>query len=200
MLPPVWAPRERHTESGCFARAVPAGYPPAVHRIQRINTDHPLYRQECLLREDVLLGPIGYDMDRFRSEFTGVEEKFEHFVAVVDQTGGTRVIGCAALLPNYPVPGVGKLMQMAVDRQRQGEGVGRSLVSAVEARAFGELGLTELFCHSQTGVKGFYESLGWRAETDEFTEAGVPHRKMVLRGAAGEEHAVPVDPEEPEEW
>lgn len=149
--------------------------------IRRITTADPLYPQECALREQVLLGPIGYDMARFRREFAGMEEKFEHFVAVVRHGAGLRVVGCATLLPAYPAAGIGKLMQMAVDPQRQGEGLGRRLVVAIESRAFGELGLTELFCHAQLPAVGFYDALGWATVSDEFTEAGIPHRKMRLR-------------------
>jgi hypothetical protein len=150
-------------------------------KIRRITMGDPLYRQEVLLREAVLLGPIGYDMERFRREFTGVEEKFEHFVAVFDHPAGERVIGCAALLANYPSNGVGKLMQMAVDPQRQGEGIGTRLVVAVERRAFGELRLRELFCHARDEAYGFYENLGWEYDSEVFQEAGVPHRRMVFR-------------------
>lgn len=149
--------------------------------------DDPLYAQECALREDVLLRPIGYDMVRYRRDFAGIEEKLEHFVAVVNQQGRDRVIGCAALLPGDPKPGSGRITQMAVDRQRQGEGVGRRLVVAVESRAFGELGLTELRCHSQVTTMGFFQNLGWDAEPEVFTEAGVPHRRMVIRHDPGQE-------------
>jgi len=142
--------------------------------------DDPLYRQECALREDVLLQPIGYDMERFRREFGGVEEKFEHFVAVFDHPSGPCVVGCVTLLPNYPTEGTGKLMQMAVDRQRQGEGIGKLLVVAVERRAFGELGLGTLFCHARDTAYGFYSQLGGRFDSDGFLEAGVEHRRMVL--------------------
>ncbi len=143
--------------------------------------DHPLYAQECALREDVLLRPIGFDMSRFRREFAGLEERLEHFVAISVQQGRERVIGCAALLPNEPRPGCGRLTQMAVDRQRQGEGLGRMLVVAVESRAFGELQLMELFSHVQVVRLGFFEALGWEPDGEVFTEAGVPHRKMVMR-------------------
>jgi N-acetylglutamate synthase-like GNAT family acetyltransferase len=152
-----------------------------VAAIRRITMGHPLYAQEVALREDVLLRPIKYDIARYRLEFPGLEEKLEHFVAVASQHGRERVIACAALLPNVPGPGTGRLTQMAVDRQRQGEGLGRRLVVAVESRAFGELGLTELFAHVQVGIKGFFESLGWEPDGPEFNEAGIPHQKMVMR-------------------
>lgn len=149
--------------------------------IRRITMDDPLYAQECALREDVLLNPIGYDMARFRAEFVGAEERFEHFVAVFDHPSGPRVIGCATLLPNYPSDGVGKLMQMSVNRQRQGEGIGKLLVVALERRAFGELGLRELFCHARDTAYGFYAQLGWTFDSEVFVEAGVDHRRMVFR-------------------
>src|SRR5690606_32650741 len=106
---------------------------------------------------------------------------FEHFVAVFDHPGGERVVGCATLLAGHPEPGFGKLMQMAVDRQRQGEGIGRKLVVAVESRAFGELGLKSLYCHAQIAAQGFYRSLGWSPCSEEFLEAGIPHVKMAIR-------------------
>lgn len=149
--------------------------------IRRITMDDPLYPQECALRESVLLRPLGLSMEDLRREFPGVEERFEHFVAVFDHPSGPRVIGCATLLANFPEPGIGKLMQMAVDLQRQGEGIGRRLVVEVERRAFGELGLTELFCHAQLPAVGFYTALGWKVEGEVFKEAGIDHRRMVLR-------------------
>ncbi len=155
-------------------------------RIRRISLLDPLYPQECDLRVAVLLAPIGFDMPRFHAEFPGVEERFEHFVAVFDHPRGDRVVGCATLLPHTPDETTGKLMQMAVDPQRQGEGIGRRLVAAVESRAFGELGLRSLYCHARVPVIGFYRSLGWEVESDEFSEAGVPHVRMRVSSPAPE--------------
>lgn len=149
--------------------------------IRTITINDPLYPQEVALREGVLLKPIGMDIASFKAMFPGIEERFEHFVAVFDHPTGPRVVGCALLLPHYPENGVGKLMQMAVDLQRQGEGIGTRLVVAIERRAFGELGLSELFCHARDTAFGFYSSIGWEFDSDVFQEAGVPHRRMVMR-------------------
>jgi predicted GNAT family N-acyltransferase len=151
-----------------------------VVRIQRITRDDPLYAQERALREAVLLGPIGLSMAKFRALFPGVEERFEHFVAVFDHPGGARVVGCALLLADEGT-GAGKLMQMAVDAQRQGEGIGKLLVVTVESRAFGELGLAELYCHARDTACGFYASLGWQVDSERFMEAGIPHYRMAVR-------------------
>lgn len=155
-------------------------------RIEMIQTDDTLYPQECDLREAILLQPIGYDMNRFRAEYPGMEESFEHFVAVVDHPSGQRVVGCALLRPDYPEKGCGKVMQVAVDAQRQGEGIGRQLIIAVESYAFGRLGLGELFCHAQLSAVPFYERLGWRIDSDVFVEAGIEHRKLAIQNTAPE--------------
>lgn len=148
---------------------------------KRIGMSDPLYAKECRLRERVLLEPIGMNLDKLAALYPGFEERFEHFIAAIVTPGGERVIGCALLLPETDRPGFGKLMQMAVDVQRQGEGIGQRLVIEVESRAFGELGLAGLFCFAQTTALGFYEKLGWEAEGEEFEEAGIPHRVMVIR-------------------
>jgi GNAT superfamily N-acetyltransferase len=180
--------------------------------IQRITTNDPLYRQAVALREQVLLGPVGMDIDGYRRHAPGIEERVEHFVAILDRPAGPLVIGCAGLLVEDEVAdedaggeasevtdraarteaptskqvggtGRGKLIQMAVDPQRQGEGVGRRLLAAVEARAIGELGLAGLYCHAQHTAVGFYQRQGWVAEPGEFTEVGIPHQLMTLAGS-----------------
>jgi len=159
---------------------------PRVISYHRITTDHPLYPQELALRESVIFAPLGYSMARFQADFPGFEDRFEHFIAVFNHPSGPRVVGCCTLLPDVPRPGSGKLMQMAVDPQRHGEGIGKRLVIEVERRAFAELRLTELFCHAPHFAGGFYHNLGWTYDGPEFTEAGAPHRKMVFRPPAEE--------------
>lgn len=151
-------------------------------RYQRVTRQSPLYDQSVDLRMRVLLEPIGYDMAMLEAEIPGAEEKLEHFVAIVDHPQGERVVGIVCLLAHYPDQGVGKLMQMAVDPQRQREGIGRRLVVELEKRAFGGLGLETLFCHSRYDAVGFYETLGWKVVSDMFMEAGVEHYKMVIEG------------------
>lgn len=150
-------------------------------RVRRIETTDPLYEQELALRRGVLLEPLGLDLSRLWAEFPGLEERAEHHVALVDHPSGATVVGCALLLVDHPEPGVGKLMQMAVHPQRQGEGIGRRLIVQIESRAFGEYGLHTLFCHARQSACGFYRRVGWQADSDPFDELGIPHRRMVLR-------------------
>lgn len=155
--------------------------------IRHINPDDPLYPQEADLRERVLLAGAGFDFESFRREYP-YEDAAEHFVAVTHHTNSDApvVIGTALLIPNHPDPGVGKVTQVAVDPQRQGEGIGRRLMVTLESHAFGRLGLREVYCHAQNTAVGFYERLGWRVEGDEFIEAGIPHHKMFIRSPGGD--------------
>ncbi|MGP1271941.1 MAG: GNAT family N-acetyltransferase [Phycisphaerales bacterium] len=161
-------------------------------RYQRIDRQSPLYAGERELRELVLLRPLGLDVDRFMASYPAIEEGAEHFVAVMGTPGGDRVIGCALLVPKTDTPGLGKLMQMAVHPQRQGEGIGRRIVIEVEKRAFAELELDRLYCHAQLDAIPFYERLGWSADEEVFQEAGIPHRRMTLSRPEMTAEPVPV--------
>jgi predicted GNAT family N-acyltransferase len=87
-------------------------------------------------------------------------------------------------------------MQMAVDNQRHGEGIGTRLVVAIERRAFGELGLSELFCHARDTAYGFYSSLGWEFDSETFLEANIPHRRMVYKPAMTQVDAAAIEPDD----
>lgn len=171
-------------------------------RIRRIAMDDPLYPAAVALREQTLLRPIGMDIAGYRLHCPGVEERAEHFIAILDHPTGPKVIGCAGLLvedgegAEDAGAARGKLVQMAVDPQRQGEGVGRRLLAAVEARAIGELGLGSLYCHAQITAVGFYERLGWRKDSDEFEEVGIPHFIMTMAGSPKPAAGEPAGPEE----
>ena len=159
--------------------------PLAMIDIRRIHpSDAALYKQECALRERVLLSAVGYTIDKYRADYP-YDDTAEHWVAVTEHPqNGATVLGCALLQAGHPDAGSGKVMQVAVNRQRQGEGIGRKLMIAVESRAFGELGLNRLFCHAQMTAVPFYERLGWRPAGEVFSEAGIDHLRMELNGSS----------------
>lgn len=149
-------------------------------RIERIQPTDPLYTQEIDLRTRVLLAPIGYTIQNFYDMAPGREECCEHYVAVFDHPTGRRVLGTAVLLPAHGEESYGKVMQVCVDPQRQNEGIGRRLMIAIEARAFGELALPGLYCHAQLVALPFYQKLGWSVASDIFLEARIKHKRMEL--------------------
>ena len=148
--------------------------------------DHQLYEQEVALRTAVLLKPIGYSIDDYYNMAPGREEKCEHFVAVIDHPQGSqtkeRVIGAATLYPPQPESDetAGKIQQVCVNKQRQGEGIGTNLMIAIEVRAFTELALPGLYCHAQLSAMPFYEKLGWDIASETFQEAGIDHKRMQI--------------------
>lgn len=151
-------------------------------KIKHISLQDPLYDQGKALRTQVLLDPIGFSFDDYLQLEPGREEACEHFVAVVDHPTGERVVGTANLYITETDSGLraGKVQQVCVDPQRQGEGVGRKLMIAIEARGFGEHELDKLYCHAQLAALPFYQRLGWSTEEREFNEAGIPHKKMYI--------------------
>jgi predicted GNAT family N-acyltransferase len=151
-------------------------------KIKHISMDNPLYEQEKALRVAILLEPIGYSFEDYLAMAPGREAQSEHFVAVVDHPSGERVVGTATLFirEDEHKQKIGKVQQVCVDKQRQGEGIGRKLMIAMEARGFGELGLTNLYCHAQLDAMPFYERLGWQSEERDFLEAGIAHKKMFI--------------------
>lgn len=151
-------------------------------KISHISMDDPLYEQEKTLRTSVLLDPIGFSFQQYLDMAPGREEQSEHYVAVLDHPSGPRVVGTSTLFISENKDGqrVGKVQQVCVDPQRQGEGIGRRLMIAMEARGFGELGLEQLYCHAQLEALAFYERLGWSCESEVFVEAGIEHKKMFI--------------------
>lgn len=171
--------------------------------IKHIRTDTDLYQQERELRQRVLLGPLGLTLADLDSAFPGVEELFEHFVAVLNHPTGPQVVACAVLLSPDDDPAVaqdasprlGKVMQVATDPQMQSQGIGRRLMVAIEARALGELGLEGLFCHARGPAIPFYERLGWSVVGDPFEEVGIEHMRMELRGEPAGSSSTDLDAE-----
>jgi len=146
--------------------------------IRRITPDDPLYEQERALRESVLMGPLGLTLDDLERSLPGIESRAVHYVCVIDHPTGPRVVGCAMLVPGDEE---GQVLQVAIDRQRQGEGIGRRLMATIESHAFGGLGLTALACEAEDGAIGFYRVLGWMPEGEPFDRLGITHQRMVLR-------------------
>ncbi len=91
-----------------------------------------------------------------------------HFLAV-DSAG--LPIGTARLLSN------GRVGRMAVLADWRRSGVGRALLTEVIATSR-HRGDSRLFLHAQVHSIPFYESLGFVVCSDEFEEAGIPHREM----------------------
>jgi predicted GNAT family N-acyltransferase len=105
-------------------------------------------------------------------ELDGRDDTATHFLAVDDDD---RAVG-AARLREYDSARA-KVERVAVLPSERGGGLGWDLMDAVEAHA-AEEGYEEVLLHAQLTVVDFYERLGYEVTSEEFEDAGIPHREM----------------------
>lgn len=116
----------------------------------------------------------------------GVEHPEDHLpgtvhLGVVDGAG--QVLAAATLFPEPTIyrPGArtARLRGMAVDPERQGEGLGTLLLAAVVARA-GRDGYAAVWANGRDGALPFYVRHGWQVVGEGFVAIGLPHHVVVV--------------------
>jgi predicted GNAT family N-acyltransferase len=131
------------------------------------------YQEFLDLRYKILLKPLGLKfLDSFREE----EADFLHIGCIDSLTD--KLVGGLILVPINAEEI--RVMQVAVDTVRQGEGLGRRLIEYAisEARS---IGYERLVMHAMLSVVGFYEKLGFKQEGDLFEEKGINFVRMVKK-------------------
>jgi predicted GNAT family N-acyltransferase len=101
-------------------------------------------------------------------EWDEVDPQCDHVLAEAQG----KSIGTGRLLPD------GHLGRMAVLPAWRNQGVGSAILNELVAIA-DERAMPRLVLHAQTRARRFYERHGFRAEGEEFMEAGIPHVRMV---------------------
>lgn len=140
--------------------------------IRRITIQDPLYQKERILRNIVLLRPIGLPDHAWEMN----DDKSWHFVAMDNNS----LIGCVVLFPTNKEKTTAQLMQMAIDPAHQGKGVGKMLVNYLLDFSK-QQGVSEVTCHSRKNVNPFYQKLGFEIYGEAFTEVGIPHNHMKIQ-------------------
>jgi predicted GNAT family N-acyltransferase len=84
-----------------------------------------------------------------------------------------RAVGTARILSD------GHIGRMAVLHEWRGQGIGSALLQALIDIAQRQ-SLKKVFLYAQTTAIGFYEQHHFRVISDEFMDAGIPHREMEL--------------------
>lgn len=137
--------------------------------IRMITTSERLYALEQELRNKILLRPIGIPDHAWEMH----DEKSWHFVALENE----NVIGCVVLVPLDGGKTKTQLMQMAVETDQQGKGIGKLLVNRL--LAFSQsVGIREITCHARENAVPFYVSLGFEIYGSPFDEVGIQHYHM----------------------
>lgn len=87
---------------------------------------------------------------------------------------GKTAVGCGRMVAH---DGYVKIGRMAVLNERRGEGIGRTILAFLMARAR-EQGIGRALLHAQLTAEGFYLKNGYTPEGEVFEEAGIAHRRM----------------------
>ncbi len=74
--------------------------------------------------------------------------------------------------------GIGKVERICVLKSLRGKGAGREIMQAIEQYAAGR-SISKLKLNAQTYAIPFYEGLGYEVVSEEFMDAGIPHRTMI---------------------
>ena len=70
--------------------------------------------------------------------------------------------------------------RLCVKKERRGEGLGRAALEFIE-KHYAARGYEKLTLGAQCAAIPFYEKCGFRAVSDVFLDAGIPHRTMEKR-------------------
>ncbi|WP_059173299.1 GNAT family N-acetyltransferase [Bacillus sp. FJAT-27445] len=76
------------------------------------------------------------------------------------------------------VDGYGKVERICVLAETRGTGAGKAIMRKIEEYAK-EQGVTKLKLNAQVHAISFYAGLGYEVASDEFLDAGIPHKTML---------------------
>jgi GNAT superfamily N-acetyltransferase len=129
------------------------------------------YRQMVKLRDDILRKPLGLG-------FSPQELENEKDNMLIGAFEDEDMLGCCMLVEENT--DTVRLRQMAVLNDLQGKGIGRALMNFAENLAR-DRGYKTLSMHARKNAIGFYEKMGYKIASDEFTEVTIPHFVMEKR-------------------
>jgi len=133
-----------------------------------IEHGSPEYGLMVKLRDDILRKPLGLT-------FAPDELEHEKENILIGAFDDDDILGCCMLVEENP--GTVRLRQMAVLNDLQGKGIGRALMTFAENIAR-DRGYKILSMHARKNATGFYEKMGYKVASDEFTEVTIPHYVM----------------------
>ncbi len=106
-------------------------------------------------------------------EVDGLDDRAIHLLAFA----GDDPVGTARLLLKGHL---GKIGRVCVLPQARGTGLGAALIRRALDEFRSMPGVDQVTLGAQSHATGFYAALGFRTVGEEFMDAGIPHREMVL--------------------
>lgn len=125
---------------------------------------HDAYSVRTTVFVDEQNVPMEEEIDQFEDEAT-------HFV-LYDET---TPIGAGRF---RVVDGYGKVERICVLKEARKTGAGKMIMTGIEKFAI-ENGLRKLKLNAQTHAIPFYAGLGYEVASEEFMDAGIPHKTMI---------------------
>lgn len=121
-------------------------------------------RKKVFVEEQMV--PLEEEIDQF-------EDTATHFVLYKEgkPTGAGRF---------RVVDGYGKVERICVLKEARKSGAGKEIMKQIEKFAT-DKGLEKLKLNAQTHAIPFYEGLGYEVVSDEFLDAGIPHKTMIKK-------------------
>jgi predicted GNAT family N-acyltransferase len=126
------------------------------------------------IREIVFVDEQRVPLDLERDEYDAAAL---HFVAL----DGAVAVGAGRVVLK-DAGATAKIGRVAVLADKRGLGLGALLLATMEADP-ALAGVDRFMLEAQVHAIGFYERLGYRVASDEFMDAGIPHRRMEKRQA-----------------
>ncbi|MFD2443238.1 GNAT family N-acetyltransferase [Bacillus sp. CGMCC 1.16607] len=103
-------------------------------------------------------------------EIDQYEDDATHFILYSDK----RAIGAGRF---RVLDGIGKVERICVRKEARGTGAGKEIMRGIEDFAKANQ-IPSLKLNAQTQAIPFYESLGYEIVSEEFLDAGIPHKTM----------------------
>ena len=129
------------------------------------------YQLMVNLRYEILRKPLGLQFSKDELD----QEKDEILIGAFEDE---KILGCCMVVKTDNK--TCRLRQMAVINKLQGKGIGKALMVFAENLAR-DHGYKVLTMHARKHAVGFYEKMGYKIASDEFTEVTIPHFVMEKR-------------------
>jgi predicted GNAT family N-acyltransferase len=136
--------------------------------IRRVTHGSADYNSLIELRRRLLKIPIGID-------FTADDLEAESCDVFLGAFDGAEAVGSSVL--TVKEASEVQMRQVTVAEARQGHGIGKLLVRESE-RVATESGFAKVIVSARIAAVPFYESLGYDLVGEEYTEVGIPHRRL----------------------
>lgn len=140
--------------------------PPIAIAVHVVATAHQR-EQAFAIRRRVFQAEQGVSVEE---EFDADDDHATHVLATSDG----RPMGTGRIVFHA---GYAKVGRMAVLKDWRRHGVGRAVLAELTRIAVTN-GVHRLVLHAQVHAIPFYEADGFRVVSEEFEEAGIPHRRM----------------------